>query len=115
VHTGLGQQNRPTADELDDQLHRERIASDQSKPVFEASLKELPDGVFVQIPAWGEEAYVIFGRRLLKWSAGGYEKSRPFPLSKLVQVLTPKSTVATIRAGYAPEIHYSATSLPGEG
>ncbi len=99
---------RPTADEIDNRLHSERGAPDRSKHSFTTSLDGLPDGVFVTIAAWGQQAYLIWGDSLLEWSPGGYCKRRPRPDGEIVRVLTPKSTVAAIRAGYTPEVHVSA-------
>jgi hypothetical protein len=103
-----GTLTRPTAPLIDDRLHAERIASDRSKRTFMAALDELPDGVFVSVAAWGEQAYLVWGDRLLVWSLGGYGKGRQRPRGLEAEVLTPESTVATIRAGYIPEIHPSA-------
>jgi hypothetical protein len=106
-----GWSSRPTADEIDIRLHTERLASDRSKRSFIGSLDELPDGVFVTIAAWGEQAYLVRGNRLLAWSPGGYGEPRRRPRGKEVRVLTPESTVRAIRAGYIPEIHPSAVAL----
>ena len=103
---GKGKSQRPKArSAIDDQLHSERVASDRSKRSFLAALDELPDTVFVTVPTWGEEAYMVWGDHLLAWSPGGYGDERPRPKGKEVRVLTPKSTVAVIRAGYVPEVH----------
>ncbi len=80
----------------------------RSKRSFVAALDELPDGVFVTVPAWGEQANLVWGGRLLAWSPGGYGERRPRPKDEEVMVLTPQSTVGVIRAGYALEIHRSA-------
>jgi len=45
--------SRPTADAIDRRLHAERLAPDHSSL---ASLDDLPDGVFVSVAAWGEQA-----------------------------------------------------------
>jgi hypothetical protein len=102
---------RPTADEIDRRLHSERLAANRSKGSFLAALDELPDGVFVTVAAWGEQAYLVWGDRLLAWSPGGYGKRRRRPRGEAVKVLTPPSTVAAIRAGYVPEIHLSAIAI----
>ena len=99
---------RPTATMIDDRLHLERIAADRSKRTFVAALDELPDGVFVTVASWGEQAYLVWDGRLLAWSPGGYGERRPQPKRAKVQVLTPPSTVKAIRGGYKPEIHPSA-------
>ncbi len=109
AHPRRGGSERPTADMIDNRLHAERVAADRSKRLFTAPVDELPAGVFVIVEAWGEEPYLVLDDRLLEWSAGGYRKSRPRPRGAEVLVLTPKSTVATIRSGYAPEIHASAS------
>lgn len=48
-----GTSARPTAQEIDDRLHAERLAPDRSKRSFVAALDDLPDGVIVAVPAWG--------------------------------------------------------------
>jgi hypothetical protein len=81
VHPEHGGAGRPTADEIDQQLHAERLTPDRTKRSYAAALDELPDGVFVTVDGGGGHAH-----------------------------LTPRSTVAAIRAGYVPEVHASADS-----
>lgn len=102
---------QPTAEEIDSQLHVERIDGNRSKRSFGAALDGVPDGVLVTVPGWGEHAYLVLGDWLLEWSSAGYKKRRPRPKNMDVVVLTLKSTVEVIRAGYVPEIHASAASL----
>jgi len=111
AHPGYTARQRPTADEIDNRLHTERVTADRSKRSFSAALEDLPDGVLVTVPAWSERAYLVWGDYLLEWSPGGYREWRPRPKGEEVRVLTPKSTVAAIRAGYAPEVHDSARAL----
>jgi hypothetical protein len=108
AHPGAGGSQRPTADEIDSRLHTERVTADRSKRCFMGRLDQLPDGVFVTVEVWGEQAYLVRGAHLLGWSPGGYREPRRRPRGETVQVLTPQSTVETIRAGYIPEIHASA-------
>jgi hypothetical protein len=105
---GTGSSQRPTAGEIDERLHAERIAADGSKRSYPGALDGLPDGVFVILGAGAEQAYLVWGGRLLAWSPGGYRESRPRPKRQRVRVLTPASTVAAIRSGYVPEVHASA-------
>ncbi len=98
----------PTAAEIDNRLHTERLARDKKKKVHEANLADLPNGVFVKMADWGENAYLVWNDRLLFWTAGGYSGQKKRPHDAKVVVLTPKSTVEAIRAGYVPEIHPSA-------
>lgn len=98
---------RPTADEIDNRLHIERVSADRSKRSYPAQLEELPDGVFVTLPASEKQAYLVWDDSLFAWSPGGYRERRPRPRQAMVNLLTPPSTVAAIRAGYAPAIHPS--------
>jgi len=111
VHPGAGGSRRPTVTEIDNRLHAERLNLDRSRRSF-VELDELPDGVFVTVAAWGEQAYLVWGDHLLAWSPGGYGERRRRPKGQAVTVLTPKSTVGTIRAGYVPDIHFSALDAP---
>jgi hypothetical protein len=97
----------PTAVEMDRQLHAERIASDRSKRSFLANLKDLPNGVFVRYGASGENAYLLWNDKLVRWTATGYKEEKNRPIDLEVMVLTPESTVRTIQSGFLPEIHSS--------
>jgi hypothetical protein len=108
AHPGAYGAQRPSAGEIDNCLHAERVTPDRFTRSFTAALDGLPDGVFVTVAAWGEQAYLVWGSRLLEWSPAGYRKRRPRPKVEKVRVLTPPSTVAAIRAGYVPEVHASA-------
>jgi hypothetical protein len=98
---------RPTAGEIDNRLHAERVAPDRSKKCFTGALDELPDGVFVTSDG-REKAYLVCGDSLLAWTPAGYQERRPRKKGEQVVVLTPKSTVQVIRAGYVPDVHVSA-------
>jgi hypothetical protein len=108
AHRGSKNSRRPSADEMDDCLHAERVSPDRSKRAHPASLHGLPDGVFVMLPDKQDEAWLLWKDHILKWSPAGYTQRRPRPKNLSVRLLTPPSTVAAIRAGYAPEIHASA-------
>jgi hypothetical protein len=99
---------RPTVAEIDDQLHVERLTPARSKGQYEACLDDLPNGVFVQMAGKGGQPYLLWDDRLLAWSPGGYQQRRPRRKGLAVSVLTPRSTVATIQAGYVPEVHVTA-------
>ena len=98
----------PTAAEIDNRLHTERLAPDKKKKVHLANLADLPNRVFVKMADWGENAYLVWNDKLLLWTTGGYSGKKKRPHDAKVEVLTPKSTVQVIRAGYVPEIHPSA-------
>jgi hypothetical protein len=101
---------RPRVATIDARLHADRIASDRSQRTFLEDVDQLPNGVFVTVAKWDEQAYLVLGDQLLAWSPAGYGQPRPRPGGETVRVLTPASTVRTIRAGYTPEIHPSAAT-----
>jgi hypothetical protein len=101
---------RVSADELDTQLHAERLGPARSKRTFRAKLDELPDGVFVT-RSGGERANLLWRGRLLQWSPARYQQLQVRRGAEEVAVLTPQSTVAAIRAGYVPDVHPSAERI----
>lgn len=110
VHPGAGG-SLPTAEEIDRQLHAERVAPERSKRLFRANLGELTNGVFVRHPDGGEDAYLVWNEWLIAWTPGGYTTRRERPHGAEVLVLTPESTAGAIRAGYVPAVHPSALAL----
>jgi methylphosphotriester-DNA--protein-cysteine methyltransferase len=103
------QSTRPlTAAEIDERLHADRLDATRSKRTFTAHLDDLPDGVFVTSRARKDQALLIQGDSLLVWFASGYRERLHRRKGEAVSVLTPAFTVATIRAGFSPQIHPSA-------
>jgi len=100
---------RPTAGSIDDRLHAERVGPGRSKRTFSCAVADLPDGVLVVSGAEPGRACLLRGGRLLAWLPGGYTGRPPIPDGLVVTVLTPRSTVRAIQAGYAPEVHPSAS------
>src|SRR5580658_4353943 len=98
------QDRLPSADEMDLELHPARI--DQRKQVtYEAVLRSLPDGCFVQIEG---NAYLVLGDAVLLWTPEGYARRDARHEDSVVTVLTPEPMVDCFRQGYRPEIHESA-------
>lgn len=104
-------ERRPTATSIDERLHAERLGPGHTKRTFRAIIDDLPDGVLVTWGKGGNRAHLLWGRQLFAWSPGGYTDRFPLPGSEEVTVLTPRSTVGAIRAGYVPEVHPSAKEL----
>ena len=101
----------PTAVEIDDRRHAERVVAGGEKGRFEADIGELPDGVFITLDGDDATAYLVWRGELFAWSPGGYRERRSRPAGVRVSVLTPASTVAAIRAGFAPAAHASAARM----
>lgn len=98
-----GGKGLPSADELDNALHRERLTPNLEKRVYRSNLADLPEGAFVRFP--GEPAaYLALGNELRAWTPAGYEKGIARPAHTTVEVLTPASTVRAIAMGYQPEL-----------
>lgn len=89
-----------TAPDMDAILHAERTSEDPQT----APARDLPDGVMVRLD---DKAWLKRGGDLLEWSFQGYDGRRPSP-DAAVEVLTPPSTLAVIRAGYQVGVHPSA-------
>jgi hypothetical protein len=96
------------APEIDSLLHEERLETGGTKWIHQAGLDELPDAVFVRLACRGDVAWLLWNGLLLAWSARGYRGRLPRPCGVGVDVLTPPSTVATIRAGYSVEVNETA-------
>ena len=113
VRTWAGLTGEPArAPALDAALHRERV------PIIRgtrerAHLDDLPDGAFVADAAG--RAYLKLANHLLAWSHGGYESARACAGAGALDVLTPASTIAVLRAGYQPVYHPSAKAFAVSG
>jgi hypothetical protein len=94
-----------TAPEMDRTLHRERVTRKREKVTYVARVGDLPDGVIV---TQSGRAQLILGEHLLPWTPHGYREGLPRKSNLRVPVLTPRSTVQVIAAGYVPILHASA-------
>lgn len=93
-----------TVDDIDHVLHADRLDARRKRTYRERS-SALPDGTFVLIDG---AAWLVRGDSLLQWSDRGYLARRERPRRGTADVLTPRSIVALIRAGYTPQVHPSA-------
>ena len=102
------------APEMDLALHAERVGPQGRKNTYRAQLAGLPDGVFVRLDGDGQGVpYLVDKGQLLGWTSAGYRSALPRPRRRDVEVLTPRSIVAVLSAGYRPMLHPSATARPG--
>ncbi len=92
------------ADIIDAQLRRDRLDK-RKKRTYRTELAALPDGAYIALE---NGAWLVWGSRLFAWSSVGYTSVRPRPAQLDAEVLTPRSTVAVLAAGYQPAIHPSA-------
>lgn len=104
------QPSRQPAVEIDERLHADRLGPAGEKCTYTDDLDNLPDGVFVTLEHDRKRALLIHGGALLVWSPAGYRERLPRGKCAVVSVLTPRSTVAAIEAGFVPMIHSTAKS-----
>ncbi len=104
---GVGEQGG--ADQMDVVLHADRLAgrgTQQRKRRYRERIAALPDGTFINLDG---AAWLLWRGQLLEWSAAGYHARRPLPPAESrVEVLTPRSLVAVLCAGYPLQVHPSA-------
>jgi len=96
---------RAKANDIDTVLHGERLDHRGAKATFQAMLGDLPTGAFVR---WRNDAYLVIAGRLFLWSPEGYTSAMDVPANLVVEVLTPRSTLAVFQAGYDADVHESA-------
>jgi hypothetical protein len=70
-----------------------------------APIETLPDGCFIRL---GDQPFLVHGRHLLPWTFDGYGSPQRRPQDASATVLTPRSLVAALIAGYRPLLHPSA-------
>lgn len=90
---------------IDATLHDERLdgrGRESTKRTVDVE-SGLPDGAMVALAG---RAWLVLGDSLLAWTSVGYSDERRLP--KIVNLLTPPSTVAAIRNGYTPALHATA-------
>jgi len=95
---------RPTAGEMDQVLHRERLDG-RAKRLHRATIDDLPDGAVIALE---EGAFAVRGDALLRWTPASYDALRPRPRGITVDVPTPPAILAVLAAGYQPRWHPSA-------
>ena len=98
--------DRPSAQDMNRQLHRERIVrGTHQRRIHELHWHDVPDGTFVVLD---DAPAVVVGDHLTEWTHDGYGRRRVRPRVGLAPVLTPPSTVAALEAGYLAQIDPSA-------
>lgn len=100
-----GAEGPVSADVMDRALHADRLEARGRMRRWEAETVVLPTGAMIEHEG---SAFLVTEGRIRRWSFGGYDLPEA-PVGR-VTVLTPRSIVATLGAGYAPELHPSAVS-----
>ena len=84
------------------------------KITYRAQLAALPDGTFVRLAdgATPRSPISLMAIGFLPGRPAGYGPALPRPKRRDVEVLTPRSIVAVLSAGYRPMLHPSAAARP---
>lgn len=94
----------PRAADLDARLHAERAHPGARRlRQTHGATDQLPTGAFIRL---AQTAYLLTAQGAHPFSPDGYGPPVPRPHS--ADILTPPSTLATLRAGYPVQIHASA-------
>ena len=90
----------PPITDIDNIMHAERVTRGGGKASYEAPVADLPSGTFIEL---GAEAFLVWEKRLLRWSFSGYcgALEPPAPSTR-VRVLTPAGIVRMFRSGFIP-------------
>jgi hypothetical protein len=91
------------ADAMDAVLHADRLDR-RSKRTYRDGIAALPDGTYIVMDG---KAWLVWGAEIFAWSDASYTLRRRRPKHLEVQVLTPRSTVRVLAAGYRPRLHPS--------
>ncbi|HEX2337962.1 MAG TPA: hypothetical protein VHI72_15955 [Hyphomicrobiaceae bacterium] len=102
------------APEMDLVLQAERVGRQGQKMTFMAQLGSLPSGTFVRLSNEADaQSYLVGEDLLFAWSPAGYLNAQALNSRRPVEVLTPRSIVAVLSAGYRPMLHPSAAHSCG--
>lgn len=89
------------ADAIDRVLHAERLDAKGRKKTYRAAPSSLPDGTMVEHAG---APHLVWRGALRPWSFGGYGAAVKAAPGEHVKVLTPRSIVGAIRAGFVPQV-----------
>jgi hypothetical protein len=97
----------PSAKDMNRRLHSERIVrGTHRRRLHPTPWRDLPAGTFV----WHDGSpRVVLDSRIVEWTHAGYGPARPRPVRGAVDVITPPSSVAVLRAGYPVQLDAART------
>lgn len=90
--------------QIDRMIHKERTSRMRGEETYRAGLTFLPSGVMVVLPENATDCYLWQAEKLFKWSPVGYAKPISYEQNTVVEIVTPKTVVNAIRAGFIPEV-----------
>lgn len=96
------------ATDVDHKLHQERVnVPSRTQITSRIPLDDVPDGAFIKLIG-DDTCYLVFEGGLYPYAQDRY--AAPIERSSMidVEVLTPLSTLKTLRNGYQPHVHESA-------
>lgn len=88
----------PSADDLDERLHRDRLVGDEQR-THERPWSEVPDAAFVDIDG---VPHRVDDDAVRPWRTNAYGPAVARPTTGSATVLTPAATVEVLRHGYHP-------------
>lgn len=97
------------AEAMDIQMHNERISGGHMKRTFTAELSSLPDGAMVLRAEELDIPRLLWRGNLFRWSFDGYSDPVPAKEVAVVEVLTPASICAVLKAGYPVKVNLGGT------
>ncbi len=96
------------ATDIDARLHEQRLQNGVKRiHPLRVAPAELPDGAMVVLSG---EAYLVARGLAFRWCVSGY--TAPVLLPRADGLLTPPSTVSTLRAGFRCTLHPSVSDVP---
>jgi hypothetical protein len=105
--TGLGEE-LPSAKEMNTRLHAQRLVRNtHTRRLHVMDWQALPAGAFVLVDG---VPVLALNHVVVPWTANGYLAATARPNRGTVEVITPPSSVAALRAGYSVQIDVSATT-----
>lgn len=93
----------PTIANIDRIIHQERVDRDSKQCTHTSVIDLLPNGAFITLDD-PHTAYLVWDDMLCAWSPAGYRPLINRPKDRIVTVLTPASYIATLFAGYVPQV-----------
>jgi hypothetical protein len=96
----------PSADEIDEVLHSERLGPERQKRTYQARPSELPTGTIIADDS--AQPFLVLGSAILPWAPSGYGSAVEPRSNVEYRVLTPPSIVRALSAGYPVDLHSSA-------